>query len=212
MVLALRPTSQGIRFLVGIFIIAVSIYLFYLALARNNSPELFLVPEIVTPPDYPCAQALIEGHRACIPSEFSSAQGSSGIEVFSAPARIRGTIQVLSDLPQEAPWRKSLERPLIQAFLGDIDSMDTFELMKSILKHRFNPTLMGIKANLIPSWMKNNPQAEIIMPQSRQAIVFYTPTQFLGMVFSAEDVVILSFVGPLDRDLAAGMTGSVEIR
>ncbi len=48
-----------------------------------------------------------------------------------------------------------MKSPFMRVFIGDIDKMDTYELMVSILQHRYNPSLMGAKAALIPPWMKN---------------------------------------------------------
>jgi hypothetical protein len=209
MVLKNKPTNQGVRFIIGICIIAVSIYIFYIAMAKKNSPELFVLPADVAPREYACSQVLIGGHTVCIPSEINYSLGPPVIEIFSEKTKIRGTIQVMDELPLETKWRESLHTPLIQAFLGDIDSMNTFDLMKTILDRRYNPTLMGVKAELIPPWMNNNKQAAIIVPEGQQAIGFYTRSQFLGLVFSGQDIVMLSFVGYMDKVLAASIMRSV---
>ena len=210
MVLELKPANQGIRFIAGICIIAVSIYAFYIGLAKKNSPELFLLPETIQSREYSCKTAPIEDFTLCIPSDLAFSHDGAGLDVFSAQSKIRGTIQVVDELPQEKPWRESLRKPLIKQFIGDIDRMDSFTLMLNILEHRYNPTLMGFKAQLIPPWMKNNEQARIIIPDGRNALLFYTQSQFMGLIFSGQDIVILSFVGYMDEVLAASIMDSIE--
>jgi len=210
MVLEPRPTNQGIRFIVGICIIAVSIYVFYISIAKKNSPELFIIPETIQTMEYPCEAASVDDYTLCIPYDLSYTESDAGLEVFSAQTRIRGTIQVVDELPQEKPWRESLHKPLIKQFIGDVEGMDTFELMKRILEHRYNPTLMGVKAKLIPPWMKNNKQARILIPQDREALLFYTQSQFMGLIFSGQEIVIFTFNGYMDEVLAVSIMASVK--
>ncbi len=210
MVLEPRPNNQGIRFIVGICIIAVSIYAFYISLAKKNSPELFIIPEAIQSREYPCKVVAIADYTLCIPSDLSFTESEAGLEVFSAQTRIRGTIQVVDELPQEKPWRESLHKPLIKQFIGDVEGMDTFELMKRILEHRYNPSLMGVKAKLIPPWMKNNEQARILIPQGRDALLFYTQSQCMGLIFSGQEIVILTFNGYMDEVLAVSIMASVK--
>jgi hypothetical protein len=210
MVLERKPTNQGIRFILGICIIAISIYAFYISLAKKNSPELFLIPETIQTREYPCKTAPIGDFTLCIPSDLAFSHDGAGLEVFSSQTRIRGTIQVVDELPQEKPWRESLHKPWIKQFIGDVDGMDTFVLMRRILEYRYNPTLMGVKAKLIPPWMKNNEQARIIIPEGRNALLFYTQTQFMGLIFSGQEIIILSFSGYMDEVLAASIMDSIE--
>lgn len=212
MVLAGRPTNQGIRFVVGICIIALSIYGFYIALARKNSPELFLIPAMVDPPDNPCTEVLFPGFSLCAPSGLEYETGPDGTVGIRMPAaRVRGEIRVLDKLPREDEWRASLRRPLIRAFLGHERSMGTRELLEKILGRRYNPTLMGIKSQLIPSWMKKAAGAEILRLRGTEAILFYTPGRFLGFVFQGEKIVMLSCEGTLDKRSALHLISSLEI-
>ncbi len=210
MVLEHKPTNQGIRFIVGILIIAVSIYAFYISLAKKNSPELFLIPKTIQTLEYPCKTEPIGELTLCIPSDLAFSRDGDGLNVFSAQTRIRGTIRVVDELPQDKPWRESLHKPWIKQFIGDVDGMDTYDLMLKILEHKYNPTLMGVKAQLIPPWMKNNDQARILIPEGSNALLFYTPSQFMGLVFSGSDIIILSFDGYMDEVLAASIMNSAE--
>ena len=81
MVLADRPSNQGnqgIRFIIGVSIIALSIYGFYIALTKQNSPELFLIPVAADPPDGPCTEVVFPGLCLCVPPGFSVRPGLMG--------------------------------------------------------------------------------------------------------------------------------------
>lgn len=212
MVLAGRPTNQGIRFIVGICIIALSIYGFYIALAWQNSPELFLVPVVADPPDDPCTEVFFPGFSLCAPPGLEYEPRPDGAVGIRAPAtKVRGEIRVLDELPREDKWRASLRRPLIRTFLGDERSMGTRELLEKILSCRYNPTLMGVKSQLIPSWMKNSAGAEILIPRGAEAILFYTPGRLLGFAFKGEKIVMLSCEGTMDKRSALRLISSAGI-
>jgi hypothetical protein len=212
MVLESRLTNQGIRFVVGICIIALSIYGFYLALAKSNSPELFLVPMTVPPEDHPCTDVFFPAFSLCVPSGLQYTIDPDGtVGIRSPEARIRGEIRLMENLPREDQWRESLRKPLIRTFLGDERNFGTWELMERILVHRYNPTLMGIKSQLIPSWMKDSRNAEILVPSGDEAILFYTPAQLLGFVFAEGKIVMLSCVGSLDKAAALSIVHSIRI-
>ncbi|MBN2298413.1 MAG: hypothetical protein JXM72_07455 [Deltaproteobacteria bacterium] len=210
MVLRQKPTTQGIRFIFGIGIIALSIYLFYIALAKNNSPELFLIPETKAAQESLCSTETIGDYFICLPEGITLSRGTEMIEVLSLQKRIRGSIEFMNTLPMETQWRQSLKNPLIKLFIKDMDDMDTFHLMLTILEYRYNPSLMGAKAKLIPPWMKNNPSAAIIIPEGREALLFYTPSQLLGLVFSGKDIVMLSLTGNIDQIQAISIMDSVK--
>lgn len=212
MVLESRPTDQGKRFLIGFCIIAASIYGFYLSLAKGNSPELFLTPEAVAPGTYPCREVRFGRFTLCIPLELDVASNSNGsLSASSARFQIRGEIRFIEKLPQEEGWRKSLRNPIIRAWLGDELSLGAVPLMTKILGYRYNPTLMGIKAKIIPSWMKKNPGAEILIPKENEALLFYTPHRFLGITAQKQGFIVLSFLGTMDKAKAAGMIRSVRL-
>ena len=212
MVLESRPTSQGIRFIAGVCIIALSIYGFYITLAWTNSPELFLVPVSTEPGDLPCTPVVFPGISLCGPSELHYALEPDGaLRISSSKARIRGEVRVLEKLPREEQWRASLRRPLIRSFLGDEGSMGTHDLMERILSHRFNPTLMGAKAQILPSWMKRDKSAEILVPSGDQAFLFYTSRRFLGITFTGGKTAVISCSGAMSRDEALRLFHSVEI-
>ncbi|MFY9111892.1 MAG: hypothetical protein WAP34_08140 [Desulfomonilia bacterium] len=212
MVLKSRPTDQGIRFIVGAGIIALSIYGFYLALAGQNSPELFLVPETVALEGRPCTDVLSPSFSLCVPSGLQYTISTDGAIVLrSAEAKMRGEVKLLEKLPREEEWRASLRNPLIRTFLGDERGLSTQELMMRILSHRYNPTLMGVKAQLIPSWMKKTRNSEILIPSGADAILFYTPAHLLGFAFAEGKIVMLSCAGSMDKAAALSIIGSIRV-
>lgn len=207
-----RKTDTGLaRYLLGISLIAVSIYVFYVGTALRNSPELFLVPEPAAAAEKSCSAIVSGGLRACIPEGLERSQVHGRIEFYSVQDRIRGTIEVREALPGEKEWRASLRRPFIRAFIRDVEGSSTYDLMHDVLMHRYNPTLMGVKAAIIPSWMKRTEGARILTLGSGRGILFYAPTQSLGVAFFRGAVVTLEVTGRIPAEIAAGILASVQV-
>lgn len=211
MVLNRKTDREGLRFLFGIALIAASIYAFYIGIARINSPELFLVPESIEIEKNQCSEISSGSLSACIPDGYDTTMLDDGIEIYSARNRLRGSIEVVRNLPREAEWRRSLENPLVRAFLGDARTMDTFELMDAILSHRYNPSLMGVKAALIPPWMRRDPRARILYSEEARGLLFYTPRQSLGLSFQEGKIIVVSVTGRIPAGAAAGILASVRM-
>jgi hypothetical protein len=211
MVLNKKPVKDAWRFILGICIIAASIYVFYIGTALRNSPELFLKPKAVKVKAFPCTSVTSEGLTACIPAgiEFSAKRG--GIEFFSGKDRIRGGIKIIQVLPQEHGWRASLKSPFMKMFIGNVDTIGTFELMVLILQHRYNPTLMGAKAALIPPWMKKAKGAHILILKEERGLIFYTPGQSLGLSFKEGAIVMMSMNGQIPPETTAGIISSISL-
>lgn len=204
-------TNPGLRLLVGIGIIALSIYAFYLLIAYKNSPQLFLTPLRLEGTLVECEEVNLEECSLCLPQGMSFFRGNTGYEFSSAKEKIRGRIDVLPGLPREESWRNSLNNPFIRAFLGDESSMSSFELMEKILKQKYNPTLMGAKAELIPPWIGNDPKATILIPTGDQAIVFWSEIHSLAIVFRNAHVIMLSLDGRVDSDILITMVRSITL-
>ncbi len=211
MVLSGKPEKSGLRTLFGAFVIGVSVYVFFLGTSLKGSPELLLVPEGIAAGGTPCTEVKTSSVSVCIPEGMDASTSGEAIEVASPRERIRGTIGVASALPREGEWRASLDRPLIRVFLGDIRKMDAYRLMTAILSHRYNPSLMGAKAGLMPPWMHRDPQARIYTVQNMRGLVFSTPGQSLGLAFVGEMVVVVSVTGRIPAATAAGILASVRI-
>lgn len=99
MVLNRKPDRQGLRFLFGLALTTVSIYAFYIGIARINSPELFLVPEAIDMERNRCNEISSGSLTACIPEGFDTSVKDGGIEIHSARERVRGSIEVVPSLP-----------------------------------------------------------------------------------------------------------------
>ncbi len=211
MVLDRAKGNPGIRFLLGILIIALSIYFFYVSMTRQNSPELFLVPQKVDGSTYKCHTVSTLRLEACIPDTLSSnTTGNNDINFYSIEPNMRGSIKLFDRLPVESKWKASLRSPFVRLFVGDVDSMDSFDLMLKILYHKWNPTLMGLKSRLMPSWMRGAPGACILLPPAARSIVFYSQEHSLGMRFYAHSVAVVSVTGKIDKDILVGIVDSIK--
>jgi hypothetical protein len=211
MVLNRKPDNQALRYLLGICIIAVSIYVFYISVSKRNSPELFLIPVVMDPKGEACTMIATERFAACIPIGIDCLPRNGRLELYSAKSRIRGSIEILDRLPQEKEWRTSLHNPFIKAFIGDVRRIGTYELMDAILKHRYNPTLMGAKAILIPTWMKHTNTARILTLPEDKGLVFYTPIQSLGLKFMEGSILMLSMKGNVPAESLVGLVKSIKL-
>lgn len=209
MVLAPARSTPGLRFLVGVCVLGVCIYAFYILRARQMTPELFLVPERIQSHEFPCQIVRIDGLLVCIPTTMGWNRRPDGLHFSALPDKVAGLIQIKEELPNEAAWRQSLDNPLIRTFLGETGAMDSWSLMRAILEKRYNPTLMGLKARLIPPWMRGHAQARILLPDGMRALCFYTADQSLGMRFLKDRVVIVSTTGRLDQALVVGILGAI---
>ena len=211
MVLNKKPAQDTPRFFIGIFIIALSIYAYYMGTSMRNSPELFLMPEAIKATELPCTSVSSDSLTACIPAGIDFSGRGGTIEFYSARKQLRGAIEIIKGLPRERQWRTSLKSPFMRFFIGDIDNMDTYELMVSILQHRYNPSLMGAKAALIPPWMKKAHGARILILREDKGLVFYTPEQSLGLLFKPGAIVMMSIKGKIPPQATVGIMSSISL-
>lgn len=209
MVLVRTSSQPGLRLIIGLAAIVGCIYGFYIIRARQVSPENFLVPQDMRVQEFACRVIRLDDLLACLPTEMASERQADGLHFYRVEKKITGFIQVLPRLPQEVAWRAMLNSPLITPFLGDTTGMDTFTLMRTILGKRYNPTLMGLKAQIVPSWMHGQTSACILMPQGIEALCFYTARQSLGIRFLKDRVIVMTTSGPLDKTLAVGMLAAI---
>lgn len=211
MVLNKKPAQGTPRFFFGIFIIALSIYAYYMGTSMRNSPELFLMPEVIKATEFPCTLVSSDSLSACIPAGIDVSGRGGTIEFYSARKQLRGAIEIIKSLPRERQWRASLKSPFMKVFIGDIDNTGTYELMVSILRHRYNPSLMGAKAALIPPWMKNAHGARILILREDKGLVFYTQEQTLGFLFKPGTMVMMSMKGSIPPQAAVGIMSSISL-
>jgi hypothetical protein len=211
MVLNKKPAQETPRFFIGIFIIALSIYAYYVGMSMKTSPELFLMPEAIKAAELSCTSVSSDTLSVCIPAGIDFSGRGATIEFYSAGKQLRGTIEIIKDLPRERQWRASLKSPFMKVFIGDIDNKDTYELMVSILQHRYNPSLMGAKAALIPPWMKNAHGARILLRREDKGLVFYTPEQSLGLLFKQGATVMMSIKGKIPPQTTVGIMSSIRL-
>jgi hypothetical protein len=208
MVLKRQDGNPALRYILGICIFAVSIYVFYILSSMRSSPELFLIPVPVGPETGTCRVVSTDAFSACIPVDIDCSARNGRLGISSAKYRIRGSIEVLDRLPGEKAWRVSLHNRFIEAFIGDERKLSTSRLMNTILNCRYNPTLMGAKASLIPPWMKNTKGARILAPED-EGVIFYTPAQVLGLSFRKGTILVVSIKGQVTVGAVAGVMRSI---
>jgi len=210
MVLAPVRSQPVLRFLAGLIVIVVCIYAFYIIRARQVSPEAFLVPEAIAVQESGCKVVRLDDLLACIPIGMGYDLQDDGLHFYRVEKKIKGLIQVMPRLPQEAAWRARLQSPLIKPFLGETAGMDTFTLLLTILNKRYNPTLLGLKSRIIPPWMRGDASGCILIPDGMQAFCFYTARQSLGIRFIKDRVLVITTTGELDRHTVVGIMAAIS--
>ena len=211
MVLKRQTGNQAPGYLLGICIIALCIYVFYILVSMRNSPELFLVPITMDPKEYPCTTHETERFTACVPANIDCKLRNGRLEIYSAKDQVRGSLEILDRLPQEEAWRASLRNRFVKGFIGDVDRMGTYELMTAILRHRYNAILMGTKATLIPPWMKHARDARIIALSGDKGLVFHTSMQSLGLMFRQHAIFMLSIKGNIPPESVVYLLHSIRL-
>lgn len=212
--MVVKSGQQGIpafRFLFGAAIFLICLYGFYIIRAKELYPELFLMPVAAAVKDIPCAPADVGDFQICLPEGIHAQPIEQGALLSSFDMRISGSMHMYSRLPQEDAWRASLERSVFKGFLGDVVHTDTFTLMERIIAKRYNPFLLGIKAGLLPEWMRGKPGAEIIAPASMDALIFSIPEKCQGLLFVKDHVVVIEFEGEGGKTLVPAIFHSVSL-
>jgi hypothetical protein len=211
MVLASNRSQPGLRFVIGLCTILACLYAFYIIRARQVSPELFLVPQSIAAQDFGCKVVRWGDLLACLPTGMGSDLQDDGLHFYQVEKHIKGLIQILPGLPQEAAWRARLKSPLIRPFLGEVAGMDSFTLMRTILEQRYNPALMGLKGRIVPPWMRGDASGCILMPDGMQAFCFYTARRSLGIRFLKDRVLVITTTGEFDRQTVAGLMAAITL-
>lgn len=199
------------RFVFGFIIIGLSIYVFYIGMAKKNTPALLASPQPISPGTYQGEIIRTDTFEVSLPKHMDYRLSEKGMEIYSMEQKTRGKIECLTGLPKEKQWRTSLERPTARFFLGNTGNMEPFDLMIKILRHRWNPSLMGIKSRLIPPWMKGDPEGKILVPEGSRIIIFYTKRQALGLKFGKEFLAVSSTTGQMDAPFVAAFIQSINI-
>ncbi len=198
------------RFLLGVVIIALSVYGFYIGIARSNSPALFIKPQRFVAAEYECREASGPTFDLCLPAELDFEPTAEGLYFYSLEDEVRGSVVLLEALPGEDDWRRGLRGPILGTFMGGIDGTSSFDLMVTILSTRFNPVLMGPKASLLPEWIMQQKDGLIMIMEDRPVIVFSSPTRQYGVYLADFGVMAVSVEGFMDyRRLGAMLAGSM---
>ncbi len=212
MVLRHQLGNIQIRFLVGFIIIISCIFALYISRAFKLTPELMLEPEIIKPASIKCVHAKSELLDACIPADMGYEIINGSIRFFSAQKRISGLIFEGKNDGYEKRLRVSLDKPVSRMMLGDISSKSTAEIIKTVFKKRYNPVFLGVRADIVPKWMRGDEKACIIIPEGVNGIGFLSSAKQMGIVFDKKGLVIIQIDGSPDKPFLSFLMKSAILR
>lgn len=212
MVLRHQSGSIQIRFLVGFIIILVCFFGFYITRAFRLTPELMLKPEIVKPAPNQCRHVRSDTLDACIPTDMGYEIINGSIRFFSSSKHISGLIAIGKNDEYEKQLKTLLNKPLTRMMSGDIASESTGEIMKDIFEKRYNPVFFGVRADIVPKWMRGDEKACIIFPEGADGIGFLSSTKQLGIVFDKKGLIVIQIDGSPDKPFLSSLMGTVILR
>jgi hypothetical protein len=212
MVLKLQLGNIQIRFLVGFIIILICFFALYISRAFKLTPELMLKPEIVKPVSIQCTHVSSGLLDACIPADMGHEIMSGSIRFFSAQKRISGLIFEGKNDGYEKRLRSSLDKPISRMMLGDISSKSTAEIIKTVFEKRFNPVFFGVRADIVPKWMRGDEKACIILPEGVNGIGFLSSVKQMGIVFDKKGLIVIQIDGSPDKPYLSSLMRTVTLR
>lgn len=190
---------QQLRYLFGLLLIVSSLYALYIAGAFKMTPDLMLVPEENETAACRCTQVTTTDLEACIPYDLKYEVIGSSIRFYSLQARISGTIMPSYDTEMDNKLRKAVNKPLARLFTGDIDNKTTWEIVRIIFKHRYNPVFIGIRSGIVPSWMRGDEKSNIIIPEGVEGIGFTSSNRKMGLVFDENGLIVIRMNSSNDK-------------
>jgi hypothetical protein len=211
MVLRHQSGNTQIRFIVGFIIIIFCIFALYISRALKLTPELMLKPEIIKPASIQCMHVKSDLLDACIPADMGHEVMNGSIRFFSARSRISGVISEGKNDGFEKRLKSSLEKPASRVILGDMSSKSTAEIIKTVFEKRYNPVFLGVRADIVPNWMRGDESACIIIPEGVNGIGFLSSTRQLGIVFDEKGLVMIQINGGLNKPLLSFLMRSVSL-
>jgi hypothetical protein len=211
MVLRNRPGNIQIRFLVGFTIIAFCCCALYISRAFKVTPELMLEPEIIKPASIKCMHVRSDMIDACIPADMGHEVMNGSIRFFSARKRISGVISEGRNDMFEKRLKSALKKPASRMILGDMSSKSTAEIIKTVFEKRYNPVFLGVRADIVPNWMRGDERACIIIPDGVNGIGFLSSSRQMGIVFDKKGLVMIQINGGPDKPFLSFLMRSVSL-
>ncbi len=212
MVLRHKSGNIQIRFLVGFIIILVCFFAFYITRAFRLTPELMLKPEIVKPVSSPCRHVMSDVIDACIPADMGYEIKDGSIRFFSSSKHISGLISKGKNDGLEGQFKSLLNKPFTRMMSGDVSSKSVAEIMKDVFEKRYNPVFFGVRADIVPKWMRGDEAACIIFPEGAEGIGFLSSTKQLGIVFDKKGLIVIQIEGSQDKPFLSFLMGTVILR
>jgi len=212
MVLRHKSGNIQIRFLVGFIIILVCFFGFYITRAFRLTPELMLKPEIVKPISSQCRHITSDIIDACIPTDMGYEIKNDSIRFFSSSKHISGLISKGKNDGFESQVKSLLNKPFTKMMSGDVSSKSAAEIMKDVFEKRYNPVFFGVRADIVPRWMRGDETACIIFPEGADGIGFLSSTKQLGIVFDKKGLIVIQIDGSQDKPFLSFLMGAVILR
>ncbi len=212
MVLKFRSGNVQTRFLAGFIIILFCCYALYISRAFRVTPELMLEPEIIKPVINQCVHVRSDLIEACIPVDMSHETVNNSIRFFSLPKRVSGLISEGKDNGYEKRLKASLDKPLSRMMLGNVSSKSTAEIVRAVFEKRYNPLFLGVRAEIVPRWMRGDEKACIILPEGVNGIGFLSSTKQMGLIFDKKGLVVIQIDGSPDKPFLSFLMKTVILR
>lgn len=212
MVLRSKSGSIQIRFLAGFIIILVCFFAFYITRAFKLTPELMLKPETVKPVSNQCRHVRSDVIDACIPADMGYEIKNGSIRFFSSSKHISGLISKGKNEGFGEQLKSLLNKPFTKMMSGDVSSKNAAEIMKDVFEKRYNPVFFGLRADIVPKWMRGDETACIIFPEGTDGIGFLSSTKQLGIVFDKKGLIVIQIDGSQDKPFLSFLMGAVILR
>jgi hypothetical protein len=209
MVLRRLSGNIQIRFLVGFVILLSCFFALYISRAFKLTPELMLEPEIIKPVSIQCMHVKSDELDACIPSDIGHEILGGSIRFFSTRKRISGLISEGKNDGFDKRLKSSLDKPISRIMLGNIPSKSTADIVKTVFEKRYNPVFLGIRAEIVPKWMRGDENACVIIPEGVNGIGFLSSTKQMGIVFDKKGLVVIQIDGSPDKPFLSFLMKSV---
>jgi|WetSurMetagenome_2_1015567.scaffolds.fasta_scaffold448326_2 hypothetical protein len=211
MVLSSKSGSIQTRFLAGFIIILVCFFGFYITRAIKLTPELMLKPETVKPLSNQCRHVRSDIIGACIPADMGYETVNGSIRFFSSGKHISGLISKGKNSGYEMQLKSLLNKPFNRMISGDLSSKNAAEIMKDVFEKRYNPVFFGVRADIVPRWMRGDDTACIIFPEGSYGIGFVSSAKQMGLVFDKKGLIVIQIDGSPDKPFLSFLMGSVTL-
>ncbi|HEY9161128.1 MAG TPA: hypothetical protein VIS94_08585 [Desulfomonilia bacterium] len=170
-----------------------------------------LKPEIVKPVSSQCRHVRSDIIDACIPDDMGFEIMNGSIRFFSSSKHVSGLISKGKNSGYETQIKSVLNKPFNRMMSGDLSSKSTAEIMKNVFEKRYNPVFFGVRADIVPRWMRGDDTACIIFPEGADGIGFLSSSKQMGLVFDKKGLIVIQVDGSPDKPFLSFLMGTVNL-